>query len=98
MFFFINGIRGIWGKPGRGGNFREMAEQLAEMVRDNLGSKKKREVSFVDALATLDSAASTDTQTQALSLLKDANEGGMFDEVPFEKVWSLLQATAKVAD
>ena len=39
-----------------------------------------------------------DAQTQAISLLKNANEGGAFDDVPFETVWSLLQATAKAAD
>jgi uncharacterized membrane protein YqiK len=96
--FASNGIRGIWGKPGRSGQFKEMAEQLAELVRDNFGTKKKREVSFSDALSTLEAKASTEAQTQALSLLKDANENGVFDAVPFEVVWALLQATAKVAD
>ena len=96
--FASNGIRGIWGKPGRSGQFKEMAEQLAELVRDNFGTKKKREVSFSDALSTLEAKASTEAQTQALSLLKDANEHGAFDAVPFEVVWALLQAAANVAD
>ena len=97
--FASNGIRGIFGKPGRGGEFREMAEQLAELVRDHLGTKKKRELPFGEALKVLEeNSANNEAQNQALSLLKNANEGGMFDEVPFENVWSLLQATAKVAD
>jgi uncharacterized membrane protein YqiK len=97
--FASNGIRGIWGKPGRGGEFREMAEQLADLVRDNFGTKKKREISFSDALKVLeDKAGSNEAQTQALGLLKNANEGGAFDQLPFETVWSLLQATAKAAD
>jgi len=96
--FASNGIRGIWGKPGRGGQFKEMADQLGQLVRDNFGTKKKRDVSFSDALKTLEGKASGDAQTQALSLLKDANENGVFDKVPFETVWSLLQATAKAAD
>jgi len=97
--FANNGIRGIFGKPGRGGEFREMAEQLAELVRDYLGTKKKREIPFVEALKVLEeNSANNEAQSQALSLLKNANEGGIFDEVPFENVWSLLQATAKVAD
>jgi len=97
--FASNGIRGIWGKPGRGGEFREMADQLSQLVRDNLGTKKKREISFSDALKVLeDKTSGNEAQTQALGLLKTANEGGAFDKVPFETVWSLLQATAKVAD
>jgi uncharacterized membrane protein YqiK len=97
--FASNGIRGIWGKPGRGGEFREMAEQLADLVRDNFGTKKKREISFSDALKVLeDKAGNNEAQTQALGLLKNANEGGAFNDLPFETVWSLLQATAKAAD
>ena len=97
--FASNGIRGIWGKPGRGGEFREMAEQLADLVRDNFGTKKSREVSFSDALKVLEKkAGNNEAQTQALGLLKNANEGGAFNDLPFETVWSLLQATAKAAD
>ncbi len=97
--FAANGIRGIFGKPYRSGQFKEMTEQLSQLVRDNLGTRKKREVSFAKALALLeDKSGGNEAQTQALNLLKDANENGVFDEVPFETVWSLLQATAKAAD
>ncbi len=96
--FASNGIRGIWGKPGRGGQFKEMADQLGQLVRDTFDTKKKRDVSFSEALKILEGKASGDAQTQAMSLLKDANENGVFDKVPFETVWSLLQATAKAAD
>ena len=97
--FASNGIRGIWGKPGRGGEFREMAEQLSDLVRDNFGTKKKREIPFSDALKVLENkAGNNEAQTQALGLLKNANEGGAFNDLPFETVWSLLQATAKAAD
>jgi uncharacterized membrane protein YqiK len=96
--FASNGVRGIWGKPGRSGSFREMADQLTDLVRDTFNTKKKRDVNFAQALATLEGKASTEAHTQALSLLKDANENGVFDGVPFETVWSLLQATAKAAD
>jgi hypothetical protein len=97
--FASNGIRGIWGKPGRGGSFREMADQLSDLVRENFSTKKKREVSFGDAMKVLeDKTGDNEAQKQALNLLKNANEGGVFDEVPFETVWSLLQATAKAAD
>jgi len=96
--FASNGVRGIWGKPGRAGSFKEMADQLTDLVRETFNTKKKRDVNFAQALATLEGKASTEAHTQALSLLKDANENGVFDGVPFETVWSLLQATAKAAD
>jgi hypothetical protein len=31
-------------------------------------------------------------------MLKEANENGVFDQGPFETVWSLLQAAMKAAD
>jgi len=96
--FASNGVRGIWGKPGRAGSFKEMADQLTDLVRETFNTKKKRDVNFAQALTTLEGKASTEAHTQALSLLKDANENGVFDGVPFETVWSLLQATAKAAD
>ena len=43
-------------------------------------------------------AEGNQARTQAIGLLKSANEGGAFDAVPFETVWSLLQATAKATD
>ncbi len=97
--FASNGIRGIWGTPGRSGQFVEMAGQLAQMVRDNFSTKKSREVPFSEALTILEaSAEGNEAQEQALNLLKNANEDGVFDNVPFETVWSLLQATAKATD
>ncbi|MFM9881920.1 MAG: SPFH domain-containing protein [Burkholderiales bacterium] len=96
--FASNGIRGIFGRPGRGGQFREMANQLAQMVHDNFSSDKSRAVPFAQAFALLSDKATTEAQTQALTLLRDANEGGVFNEMPFNMVWTLLQATAKAAD
>ncbi|MGI9356858.1 MAG: SPFH domain-containing protein [Rhizobiaceae bacterium] len=97
--FARNGVRGIWGTPGRGGQFIEMTTQLGQLVRDNLRSKKSREVPFADALALLEQKSQgNEAQEQALNLLKTANEDGIFDKVPFDTVWALLQATAKATD
>ncbi len=97
--FASNGIRGIFGKPGRTGQFQEMAGQLAQLVRDNFGNKKSREIPFGEAMAVLENkAGDNEVQVQALNLLKTANEDGVFNEVPFDTVWSLLQATAKAAE
>lgn len=96
--FASNGIRGIWGTPGRSGQFVEMAGQLAQLVRDNFDTEESRKVPFSEALVVLEDNAEGEAQLQALNLLKNANEGGVFDDVPFETVWSLLQATAKATD
>ena len=97
--FAKNGIRGIFGRPYRSGEFKQMAETLAALVRQQMGSKKAREIPFGEAVGLLEDAAKgNETQESALALLRDANEGGVFDAVEFDKVWSLLQATAKAAD
>ena len=97
--FANNGIRGIFGSPHGGGRFKEMADDLAPLVRAAMGSRKDRDIPFTQALALLEEqAGDNDAEMQAIGLLKDANEDGIFDEVPFEKVWALMQATAKAAD
>jgi uncharacterized membrane protein YqiK len=96
--FAANGIRGIFGRPGRGGQFREMASQLTQLVREHFKTDKSRQVPFAEAMALLEAKAATEAQSQALNLLRNANEGGVFNEVPFNMVWTLLQATAKAAD
>lgn len=97
--FAQNGIRGIWGTPGRSGQFVEMANQLSALVQDNFSTKKSREMPFSEAIALLEGKSEgNEAQEQALRLLKTANEDGVFDDVPFETVWSLLQATAKATD
>jgi len=96
--FASNGIRGIFGRPGRSGQFQEMASQLEMLVNDNMAGDSDKQVPFSQAVAMLENkAGSNEAQTQALSLLKNANEDGVFDEVPFDTVWTLLKATAKSA-
>ena len=53
----------------------------------------------VEAMTKLESAASgNEGQEKAIAMLRDANEAGVFDDVEFELVWTLLQSTAKAAD
>jgi uncharacterized membrane protein YqiK len=97
--FAKNGVRGIWGRPYRSGEFKEMAERLNEMVHGAMANAKSRAIPFSEAVAVLEGEAGTDEgRKQALTLLKDANENGIFNDVSFDKVWALLQATAKAAD
>ena len=44
----------------------------------------------------LQTAAGSDvTHAEAVSVLVEFNQGGTFDDVPFETVWGLILATAK---
>ena len=95
--FAENGIRGLFGVPGRSGRFQHGVEQVGELLKLTLKTKKDRENTlFKDAVGQLREAAATDTtKLEAVSLLTDFNESGMVDEVSFETVWSLVLATSK---
>jgi len=95
--FAENGIRGLFGVPGRSGRFQHGVEQVGELLKLTLKTRKDRENTlFKDAVGQLREAAATDaTKLEAVSLLTDFNESGMVDEVPFETVWSLVLATSK---
>ena len=43
-------------------------------------------------------AGNDNTMTQTLDMLRELNNRGGFDEVPFESVWNILQALAKSAE
>lgn len=97
--FTKNGIRGIFGRPYRSGEFKQMYDQLSDLVQKTMSGKEARQISFSDAMSKLDDAATgNESQQKAIALLRDANEAGVFDEVEFDLVWSLLQSTAKAAD
>ncbi len=97
--FTKNGIRGIFGQPYRSGEFKEMFDQLSDLVQKTMRDKKAKEIPFDEALAKLDEAAAgNESQQKAIAMLRDANEAGVFDNVEFNLVWSLLQSTAKAAD
>ena len=95
--FAENGIRGLFGTPGRSGRFQHGVEQIGELLKLTLKTRKDRENTlFKDAIGQLKEAAATDAaKLEAVSLLTDFNESGMVDEVPFETVWSLVLATSK---
>ncbi len=97
--FTKNGIRGIFGRPYRSGEFKQMYDQLSDLVQKTLKGPKSRQIPFSEAMTKLDDAASgNESQQKAIALLRDANEAGVFDDVEFNLVWSLLQSTAKAAD
>ncbi len=95
--FAENGIRGLFGAPGGTGRFQHAVTEIGELLTQTLKTKKNREeTSFKDALLQLEEAAGSDkSKVDAVSLLTDFNQAGVFDDVPFETVWSLLLATSK---
>ncbi len=95
--FAENGIRGLFGVPGRSGRFQHGVEQIGELLKLTLKTRKDRENTlFKDAVGQLKEAAATDAaKLEAVSLLNEFNESGVVDEVPFETVWSLVLATSK---
>ncbi|MDP6566794.1 MAG: SPFH domain-containing protein [Alphaproteobacteria bacterium] len=97
--FTANGLRGLFGRPYSAGNLRESVEHLATLVERGLKSKKAREAPFPEAAAKLLEAAGDDeTMTRAVAMLQELNRQGVFDEVPFDSVWNIMQAAAKLAD
>jgi uncharacterized membrane protein YqiK len=97
--FAANGIRGVIGRPYSTGEFKEKAEQLNRLVKEHLGTAKKRDIPFPDAIKLLEEkAGKSKADRKALDLLRESNNEGLFDDTSFDKVWSLVQATIKVAE
>ena len=97
--FADNGIRGLFGRPYQAGQFRDSVELLTGMVRSTMRTRRDRDIPFSQALDRLAEYAGDDeVQGRAVALLREANEGGVFDDVPFETVWALMQAIATPSD
>ena len=95
--FADNGLRGIFGRPGGAGEFKDALNALNTLVQQTMSNRKAREEqSFGAGLKLLEQQAGDDPQArQALTVLNSVNQQGLFDDVSFEKVWALLQAAAK---
>jgi hypothetical protein len=94
--FSDNGIRGLFGKPHQANELRQHIEALRGLVQGAMPTRKDRQIPFNEAINKLEESAGDDASvSSAVSVLKDMNEGRMFDEVQFEQVWALLQAATK---
>ncbi len=61
-----------------------------------MGSQSDREVPLNEAFATLAEAAGDDAAlTASLDVLRELASEGAFGDVPFETVWTLLQALTR---
>lgn len=97
--FAANGLRGLFGRPYSTGSLQQAYEQLDVLVQKVLRTKKAREIPFPEAIAQLEAEAGSDqAASRAVAMLKGMNSDGGFDEIDFDRVWSLLQAAARLSD
>ena len=98
--FAQNGVRGLLGTPNGAGRFQEAVAAIGRLLKTTLKTKREREsTTFEEAFQTLQSAAGADTTLlEAVSTLSQFNQDGVFNEVPFETVWSLILATSKAVN
>ena len=73
---------------------------MGTLLQSTLKTKREREATtFQDAVQILEEAAGADTaQLEAVATLSQFNQDGVFNEVPFETVWSLVLATSKAVN
>ena len=98
--FAQNGVRGLLGTPNGAGRFQEAVAAIGRLLKTTLKTKREREsTTLEEAIQTLQGAAGADTTLlEAVSTLSQFNQDGVFNEVPFETVWSLILATSKAVN
>ena len=98
--FAQNGVRGLLGTPNGAGRFQEAVAAIGRLLKTTLKTKREREsTTFEEAIQTLQGAAGADTTLlEAVSTLSQFNQDGVFNEVPFETVWSFILATSKAVN
>jgi hypothetical protein len=93
-----NGISGLLGRPYNGSSLKQTYEHLNTLVQDTLRTKKAREVPFPEAVAKLqEQAGENEDLRRAIKLLSEFNQEGALDAVPFDSVWTMVNAVAKSA-
>lgn len=96
--FSANGIHGLIGRPYNGASLKQTYEHLNALVQEHLKSKKAREVPFPEALARLgEHAGENEAMRDALKMLAGFNQEGALNNVPFDSVWTMINAVAKSA-
>ena len=92
-----NGIRGLFGRPNEPLAFRQGVERLEALADAALG--EDRSLPLSEALEKLIEEAGEDAEARAaVGVISSLNQQGYFDDVPFETVWALVQATAHAMD
>lgn len=91
------GLAGLIGAAPSNRDLLAAMGALQDLVRGSLSNREARSVPFPEAVQTLADAADGDSQTRAVELLGALNADDVLADVPFETVWSLLQAMARAA-
>jgi uncharacterized membrane protein YqiK len=93
-----NGIQGLLGRPYNGGSLKQTYEHLNALVQEHLRTKKAREVPFPEALSKLEEhAGDNEDLRRAIRILSEFNQEGALNGVPFDSVWTMINAVAKSA-
>lgn len=91
-----NGIRGLFGRPWNQGELQGLSARLEPLVRRTMRTRRDRDIPLSEAVERLREAAGEDAEAAgAVAALARLNQSGAFDQVPFDNVWSLLQAAAR---
>jgi uncharacterized membrane protein YqiK len=93
-----NGISGLLGRPYNGSSLKQTYEHLNALVQEHLRTKKAREVPFPEAVTKLqEQAGENEDLRRAVKTLSEFNQDGALDTVPFDSVWTMVNAVAKSA-
>jgi hypothetical protein len=90
--FNANGLRGLFGRPQGTGGLRQTVDQLSVLVDRALPNANARDIPLGQAVDTLESEAGSDeAMGRAVAMLRELVRRGDFDDVTFERVWTLLR-------
>ena len=97
--FNANGLRGLIGRPYTAGSMREIHDHVNALVQEHMSSKSARNIPTPEAFDRLEEhAGDNEAIRSAVRQLRAFNQDGVLDEVPFDTVWTLIQAAARAAD
>ncbi|MEJ2122388.1 MAG: SPFH domain-containing protein [Alphaproteobacteria bacterium] len=90
--FNANGLRGLFGRPQGTGGLRQTVDQLSVLVDRALPNADARDIPLGQAVDTLETEAGSDeAMGRAVAMLRELARRGGFDDVTFERVWTLLR-------
>jgi len=97
--FNANGLRGLIGRPYTAGSMRELHDHINALVQEHMSSKASRNIPTPEAFDRLEEhAGDNEAIRSAVQQLRNFNQDGVLNEVPFETVWTLIQAAARAAE
>jgi uncharacterized membrane protein YqiK len=97
--FTANGLRGLFGRPHGTGSLQQTVSQLEVLVERSLAKPEDREIPLAEAAAVLEREAGDDpAMTRAVAVLRDLARQEGFEDVTFQRLWSLLRTVTASND